>query len=224
MDFNGYSSTKRRKITANKITTKQLCIQDAFCLPTISGTEGDVLTAGSGLITSWQTPILPPVEKWPGTSSLARRTIENNALELRLTFFVLNLTIPANSLKIGDSFKITSTGRISAQSNSDIATYRLKLGGPTGTVIAGNTPFVLNIGNTLQYYKIETILTVRSLGTNAIIASTTSYDYSGNRIGQYNIAVVNTEIDQAFASTWEWVGTGTNKIIEQEIWTAQQIV
>lgn len=184
--------------------------------------EGDTLkyNATSGIFE--RTPAI--VEKWSPTSALTKRTIENNALELRLTFFVSNLTIPANTIKAGDTFKIISTGRISATNTTDIATYKLKLGGALGTVVGGGSPFVLGVGNTLQYYKIETIITFRSIGVLGLNVSTTSYDYSGNLYGEFETSFIDTTVDQAWSSTWTWGTTGVDKIIEQEIWSAYQIV
>jgi hypothetical protein len=185
--------------------------------------EGSILTYDAGSLIF--KPEAPAVQAgWSSISRLDQRTIENNGLELRLTFGMPNLTIPANTLKAGDSFKITSTGLVSATNVFEIATYRLKLGGGLGTLVAGGFPFALGVGNSLQFYTIETLLTVRSVGGSGQLVSVTTYNYGGNLIGQSNTSTINTTVSQAWSSTWQWSNTEPSNKIQQEIWISQKIV
>ena len=165
MDFQGFS--KKRKLDADTVETKKLCIRNEYCLPTTAGDVDQVLTSLGGNVTSWE-DVTPTESKGDLLyfSSLPRQFSYSDGSTLRnlanTTGNLGSLTIPANSMQVGDVYTLkvigqlrasTTTGpiffrfqtRSDAQVLADSGDVTVSVDQATGTAIDPTVPFELKV-------------------------------------------------------------------------------
>lgn len=143
------------------------------------------------------------------------------------SMFVSDPIIPANSLKVGDSFLINIFGIISNTGTPD-STLSVKIG---NTTIMTNTTTMSNLtGNYMSNIKI--LLTVRSIGINGsiigqgfstIVKDATPQSNGLNRgLSMSAPVTINTTIDNALSILYAWgtasasnTTTVTNALVEK---------
>jgi len=192
-----------------------------------TATNGDVLIYNS--VTSALEFKAIPVIKFQTYARITDRTIVSNALQLALTDGSPNLLVPAGTIKIGDSFKIISSGNIKFLNNAQQFSFRIWFGNPlSGGTIVAEIPLLSNspiAQNSLQYYKFESLITFRTLGALASVADSSTFDLSLNKGQAYasSARTADTTIDRDFYVSFQWnVNSPSNEII-QSILTIQQI-
>jgi hypothetical protein len=97
MNNTGYSQSKKRKLEA-----KEICItgSNGYCLPVIKGTLGQVIQAGTGKLTSWQTPV--PIgfdQPLNTTDDVEFKSVTTT--DILLTDYTIN--------QLGDAFRIQNS-------------------------------------------------------------------------------------------------------------------
>jgi hypothetical protein len=97
MNNTGYSQSKKRKLEA-----KEICItgSNGYCLPVIKGTLGQVIQAGTGKLTSWQTPV--PIgfdQSLNTTDDVEFKSVSTT--DILLTDYTIN--------QLGDAFRIQNS-------------------------------------------------------------------------------------------------------------------
>jgi len=152
------------------------------------------------------------------------RVISNNALELALTDTGNpDLVIPAGTLKVGDAYRITSTGQFRNNGILDNATFRVRMQ-PLGPIVSQILFGALAIGSP-QYYKLEVLLTARTVGGSASFAQTISFFVNNQTVASSTapVSTFNSLVDQPFAVSGQWSNIGVNNIITQQQLTIEKI-
>ena len=155
-------------------------------------------------------------------SQTTDKTVANTVTETTLIDGgVGNLTIQANSLKVGDTIRLALLGYHSGVSNP---TIRVKV--KTNSTVQLDTGAVGSANSTNELVQLNALLTVRSIGASGSIIGHGYYQELGAGIGNFpmvNTAAVtiDTTIDQVLDITVEWgtasasnTITSTNVLIE----------
>lgn len=103
-------------------------------------------------------------------ASTASNTVTNTTSE---TNFTSNYIIPANSVKVGDAFRVTATGTGQSTGVADV-TLRLKLG---STVLSSA---LSTAGGGTTEWAITGTFTIRAIGASGFVYSTMFYDDAKN--------------------------------------------
>ena len=153
-----------------------------------------------------------------------RSVISNNALELALTDTGNpDLVIPGGTLEVGDAYRITSTGQFRNGGILDNATFRVRMQ-PLGSIVSQILFGAVAIGSP-QYYKLEVLLTARTVGGSATFAQTISFFVNNQTVGTSTapVSTFNSLVDQPFAVSAQWSNIGVNNIITQQQLTIEKI-
>jgi hypothetical protein len=151
------------------------------------------------------------------------RVISNNALELNLTDNPnADLVIPAGTLKIGDSYRITSTGTFRNFDVAQTTVFRIRMGA-LGPIISTLLQGALFVGSP-QYYKYQAELTGRTIGGSAKFAVSASFFVNNNTTGTSTggLATFNSLIAQEFEFTAQWGNALPTNIITQQNLTVEK--
>jgi len=183
----------------------------------VGATDGDILKYD---LASRQLQFFKPF----GYARDTPAVISNNALELALTDTGNpDLVIPGGTLKVGDAYRITSTGQFRNGGILDNATFRVRMA-PLGPVVAQILFGAVAIGSP-QYYKLEVLLTARTVGGSASFAQTISFFVNNQTIGTSTapVGTFNSLVDQPFAVSAQWSNIGVNNILTQQQLTIEKI-
>ena len=139
------------------------------------------------------------------------------------------LTVPANSFKVGDSFKGVLIGHLSCV---DTATLHIRVKTSSGIPLADTGVMAMNL-TTNKHWKLDVDFTVRTLGapTVASIASGGLFAYtknSGLNFEGVNFSIVNyttfdTTVDNTLVVTAQWNTSNSSNSIFSEIFTLNKI-
>lgn len=121
-------------------------------------------------------------------------TLINNTTETSLIGTgVGSLSIEANSLKVGDSFKIKIGGVLNSSGNKPASSIEIKL--KKGSSLLSSTGIFDLQTVTNKGFIFESSFTVRSIGVSGVIVSSSSFSYSnGSYIEQYSQIVDTTSV------------------------------
>jgi len=150
--------------------------------------------------------------------------ISNNALELALTDTGNpDLVIPGGTLKVGDAYRITSTGQFRNGGILDNATFRVRMQ-PLGPIVSQILFGAVAIGSP-QYYKLEVLLTARTVGGSSTFAQTISFFVNNQTVGSSSapVSTFNSLVDIPFAVSAQWSNIGVNNILTQQQLTIEKI-
>jgi hypothetical protein len=127
-------------------------------------------------------------------------------------------TIPANFLKIGDTFHLEMSGYMDTVATPD-ATIRVKLG---ATTISSHTISLATIPAD-EFWDLHMCFVVRTTGASGTVTSSGKFEYmdSGTLKGIGLVATgtttINTTIAETIDITWEWgTAAATNDIVVQQ--------
>jgi hypothetical protein len=152
------------------------------------------------------------------------RVISNNALELLLTDNPNpDLVFPGNTLKVGDSFRITSTGTFRNFDAIQTIVFRIRIG-PLGPIISTLLQGSLFVGSP-QYYKYVADLTCRTVGGSATFAVSASFFTSNNTTGVSTggLATFNSLVDFEFNLSAQWGSALPTNILTQQTLIIEKI-
>lgn len=134
------------------------------------------------------------------------------------------LSVPANAFQVGDSFRASFEGHISAKNND---TLRIVV--KTGSVILADTGVITMPNITNRHWSLWIDFTVRTTGiaTVASIASGGQFTYMKNASNAFegslfsiiNNTTFNTTVPNTLQVTAEWSSTSAQNSIYSEVFT-----
>ena len=134
-----------------------------------------------------------------------------------------DLIIPAGTLKVGDAYRITSTGQFRNGGILDNATFRVRMA-PLGPIVSQILFGAVSIGSP-SYYKLEVLLTARTIGGSSSFAQTISFFVNNQTIGTSTapVGTFNSLVSVPFAVSAQWSNIGVNNILTQQQLTIEKI-
>lgn len=164
-------------------------ICSAYLMPKIDGSNGQYLTSNGAGVSSWTSPIAPPVPQISGLySQTSIKTVTNTTTETSLIGSGIgSLTVPPLYFQDGYSFLYKTGGLFRNSSNGQTLRFRLRNSG----VLFDSGILILSNINTLRGWNIETQFTY----------------YGGNIISNFQFSYTTSNND-----TFGFTNQGTNSI------------
>lgn len=134
---------------------------------------------------------------------------------------VNGLLVPADTFKIGDSYRLSVHGHVSCDPNQDINITVRSTG--TSPVVLAQTGIVTLPSITDEHFEIKIDFTIRALGdlvgpAFGLIASAGQFTYTKTASGGFDgtgfsqISNLDTTVDNTLSIEAEWITGGTNSI------------
>lgn len=134
------------------------------------------------------------------------------------------LSVPANTFKVGDSFKLVMTGHINSINNQ---TFKVRV--KANSIILVDTGLIPIAQTSNQHWTLECNFTVRALGVSGVgqIVTGGSFQYIKNASSNFEgvgfstetITGFDTTIINTLSITGQWGGTSGSNDISSEICT-----
>jgi hypothetical protein len=136
---------------------------------TITGLQGNAVAPTApvnkqSLVWNSTTSQWTPASSFPGQATLTTPvTVTNSEIS------VLSTTVPANTFQVGTTYRITAHGEAITIVNTDSFQFKLRIGPTTltGSVIVDSGILPLNSFTGGAPFKIESVVTVTSIGSSA---------------------------------------------------------
>jgi len=139
-----------------------------------------------------------------------------------------SLTVPANTFKVGDSFRLKVCGLIGAH-NNDTLTIRIK----SGSVVLSASPAITMPSIGSDVFELNCTFTIRAIGGVMTASIITNSEFTWNKAaanifeGQNWIAVNNSNFDTTTANTLqltaEWSSTNPSNFIQSMVANLEKI-
>lgn len=184
-----------------------LRVSSAYTMPTIAGSNGQVIVSNGAGASSWRTPS-------PGLfSQIAVQTVANNNVETTLLGVgVGTLTIPANSFIVGNAYNYRTGGVFRDNANNTTFRFRLRNSG----VLFDSGLLTLPLISALTPWNIDTTFSYTG-GTSMVTNFTFTYNNASDARG-FTSQQVNTAFDPTIPNTLDftvqWTVASANNTIQ----------
>jgi hypothetical protein len=142
--------------------------------------------------------------------------------------YIGSLSVPANTFQVGDSFRLSVCGYISAH-NNDTLTIRIKSG---MTIISASAPITMpSIG--FEVFELTCVFTIRAIGGQMAASVVTNSEFTWNKAaantyeGQNWIAVNSSNFDTTIPNTLqltaEWSSSHPSNSIQSMVANLEKI-
>lgn len=197
-------------------------ICSAYLLPKIDGSNGQYLTSNGAGVSSWTSPIAPPVPQMYGLySQTSTQTVANTTTETTLIGAgVGSLTVPALFFQDGYSFLYKTGGLFRDSSNGQTIRFRLRNGG----VLFDSGVLVLSNVNTNRGWNIEAQFTYYggNIVTNFMFSYTDGVNNTSGFTNQGTNAI-NNAVPNTLNFTAQWGTASAQNTISSNYGTLNKI-
>jgi hypothetical protein len=157
MDATSQTLKDGNQVERIKLDNSNVTINGAYTLPTTAGIEGDVLTKSAGSAAIWKDPSNKGIY-----SQIAPVTNANTTTETTMNGFGAgNLTIPANTVVLGSSFRYSTGGTFRDNANNTTFRFRLR----TAVVLFDSNILTLPNITAITAWTLTTISTYVAVNT-----------------------------------------------------------